>query len=99
MEKVLLRYTSAHLVMKFTTLKRSVDVTTEKLMIMNLADIESYWTKRGHFNILLYINYLRAKNENIQSNNERQVLQDSEGIRQTTCIPDGGQMDRFNLKN
>jgi hypothetical protein len=99
MEKVLLRYTTAHLVMKFTTLKRSVDVTTEKLNKMNLADIESYWTKRGHFNILLYINYLRAKNENIQSNNERQVLQDSEGIRQTTCIPDGGQMDRFNLKN
>ena len=66
---------------------------------MNLADIESYWAKRGHFDILLYINYLRAKNENIQSNNERQVLQDSEGIRQATCIPDGGQMDRFNLKN
>jgi hypothetical protein len=85
--------------MKFTTLKRSVDVTTEKLMTMNLADIESYWTKRGHFDIQLYINYLRAKNENIQSNNERQVLQDSEGIRQASCIPDGGQMDRFNLKN
>jgi hypothetical protein len=99
MEKVLLRYTSAHLVMKFTTLKRSVDVITDTLMTMNLADIESYWAKRGHFNILLYINYLRAKNENIQSNNERQVLQDSEGIRSTTCIPDGGQMDRFNLKN
>jgi hypothetical protein len=85
--------------MKFTTLKRSVDVTTEKLMTMNLADIESYWTKRGHFDIQLYINYLRAKNENLQSYNERQVLQDSEGIRQTSCIPDGGQMDRFNLKN
>jgi hypothetical protein len=85
--------------MKFTTQKRSVDVTMEKLMTMNLADIESYWAKRGHFDILLYINYLRAKNENIQSNNERQVLQDSEGIRQATCIPDGGQMDRFNLKN
>jgi hypothetical protein len=99
MEKVLLRYTSAHLVMKFTTLKRSVDVTTEKLMTMNLADIESYWTKRGHFNILLYINYLRAKNENIQSNNERQVLQDSEGIRSTPCHSPSGQMDRFNLKN
>jgi hypothetical protein len=99
MEKVLLRYTTAHLVMKFTTLKRSVDVTTEKLMTMNLADIESYWTKRGHFDIQLYINYLRAKNENIQSYNERQVLQDSEGIRQASCIPDGGQMDRFNLKN
>jgi hypothetical protein len=99
MEKVLLRYTSVHLVMKFTTLKRSVDVTTEKLMTMNLADIESYWTKRGHFDIQLYINYLRAKNENLQSYNERQVLQDSEGIRQASCIPDGGQMDRFNLKN
>lgn len=85
--------------MKFTTQKRSVAVTTEKLMTMNLADIESYWNKQGHFNILLYINYLRAKNENIQSHNERQVLQDSEGIRQATCIPDGGQMDRFNLKN
>jgi hypothetical protein len=99
MEKVLLRYTSAHLVMKFTTLKRSVAVTTEKLMTMNLADIESYWAKRGHFNILLYINYLRAKNENIQSYNERQVLQDSGGIRSTPCIPDGRQVDRFNLKN
>ena len=85
--------------MKFTTQKKSVDVTMEKLMTMNLADIESYWAKRGHFNILLYINYLRAKNENIQSHNERQVLQDSEGIRSTTCIPDSGQMDRFNLKN
>jgi hypothetical protein len=85
--------------MKFTTLKRSVDVTTEKLMTMNLADFESYWTKRGHFDIQLYINYLRAKNENLQSYNERQVLQDSEGIRQASCIPDGGQMDRFNLKN
>jgi hypothetical protein len=99
MEKVLLRYTSAHLEMKFTTQKRSVDVITEKLKSMNLADIESYWAKRGHFNILLYINYLRAKNENLQSYNERQVLQDSEGIRQASCIPDGGQMDRFNLKN
>jgi len=29
---------------------------------MNLADIESYWLKRGHFNIELYLNYLRAKN-------------------------------------
>jgi hypothetical protein len=85
--------------MKFTTLKRSVAVTTEKLMTMNLADIESYWTKKGHFDIQLYINYLRAKNENLQSHNERQVLQDSEGIRQASCIPDGGQMDRFNLKN
>jgi hypothetical protein len=99
MEKVLLRYTSAHLVMKFTTQKRSVDVITEKLTTMNLADIESYWAKKGHFDIQLYINYLRAKNENIQSYNERQVLQDSEGIRQASCIPDGGQMDRFNLKN
>jgi hypothetical protein len=99
MEKVLLKYTSAHLEMKFTTQKRSVDVITEKLKSMNLADIESYWTKKGHFNILLYINYLRAKNENLQSYNERQVLQDSEGIRQASCIPDGGQMDRFNLKN
>jgi hypothetical protein len=85
--------------MKFTTLKRSVDVTTEKLMTMNLADFEQWWLKRGHFDIQLYINYLRAKNENIQSNNERQVLQDSEGIRQASCIPDGRQMDRFNFKN
>jgi hypothetical protein len=85
--------------MKFTTLKRSVDVIMDILNKMNLADIESYWTKRGHFNILLYINYLRAKNENIQSHNERQVLQDSEGIRSTPCIPDGRQMDRFNFKN
>ena len=85
--------------MKFTTQKRSVDVIMEKLKNMNLADIESYWTKKGHFNIQLYINYLRAKNENIQSHNERQVLQDSEGIRQASCIPDGRQMDRLNLKN
>jgi hypothetical protein len=99
MEKVLLRYTSAHLVMKFTTQKRSVDVTTDKLKSMNLADIESYWAKRGHFDIQLYINYLRAKNENLQSYNERQVLQDSGGIRQAPCISTGGQMDRFNLKN
>ena len=66
---------------------------------MNLADIESWWSHSGHFDIQLYINYLRAKNENIQSNNERQVLQDSEGIRSTPCILDGGQMDRFNFKN
>jgi hypothetical protein len=85
--------------MKFTTQKRSVDVTTEKLMTMNLADIESYWAKRGHFDIQLYINYLRAKNENIQSYNERQVLQDSEGIRQTSCVSTGRQVDMFNLKN
>ncbi len=85
--------------MKFTTQKRSVDVTTEKLMTMNLADIESYWAKRGHFNIQLYINYLRAKNENIQSYNERQVLQDSEGIRSTPCVSTGRQVDMFNLKN
>ena len=85
--------------MKFTTQKRSVDVTTDKLKTMNLADIESYWAKRGHFDIQLYINYLRAKNENIQSNNERQDLQDSEGIRSTPCILDGGQVDMFNLKN
>jgi len=30
---------------------------------MNLADIESYWNYNGHFNIELYINYLRAKNK------------------------------------
>jgi hypothetical protein len=85
--------------MKFTTQKRSVDVIMDILKTMNLADIESYWAKKGHFNIQLYINYLRAKNENLQSYNERQVLQDSEGIRSTPCIPNGGQMDRFNLKN
>ena len=66
---------------------------------MNLADIESYWAKRGHFDIQLYINYLRAKNEKIQSYNERQDLQDSGGIRQTSCILDGGHVDLFNLKN
>jgi hypothetical protein len=76
-----------------------VDVTTEKLKNMNLADIESYWTKRGHFDIQLYINYLRAKNENIQSHNERQVLQNSESIRQTSCVSTGRQVDMFNLKN
>ncbi len=71
----------------------------DKLKSMNLADIESYWAKRGHFDIQLYINYLRAKNENIQSHNERQVLQDSEGIRQTSCVSTGRQVDMFNLKN
>jgi hypothetical protein len=76
-----------------------VDVTTEKLMIMNLADFEQWWLKRGHFDINLYINYLRAKNENLQSNNERQVLQDSEGIRQASCVSTGRQVDMFNLKN
>ena len=30
---------------------------------MNLADYEAYWNKRGHFNIELYLNYLRAKNK------------------------------------
>jgi hypothetical protein len=76
-----------------------VDVIMDKLKSMNLADIESYWAKRGHFDIQLYINYLRAKNENIQSHNERQVLQDSEGIRQTSCVSTGRQVDMFNLKN
>jgi len=76
-----------------------VDVTTEKLKSMNLADIESYWTKRGHFDIQLYINYLRAKNENIQSHNERQVLQDSEGIQSTACHSPSGQMASINTKN
>ena len=85
--------------MKFTTQKRSVDVTTDKLKNMNLADIESYWVKRGHFNIQLYINYLRAKNENIQSYNERQVIQDSEGIRSTPRHSASGQMASINLKN
>jgi hypothetical protein len=85
--------------MKFTTLKRSVDVIMDTLMTMNIADIESYWTKRGHFNIQLYINYLRAKNENIQSHNERQVLQDSESIRSTPCHSPSGQMASINLKN
>lgn len=66
---------------------------------MNLADIESYWTKRGHFNILLYFNYLRAKNANIQSNTQRQDLPHSEGIRQASCVPDSRQMDRTNFKN
>jgi hypothetical protein len=85
--------------MKFTTLKRNVAVTTDKLKNMNLADIESYWTKRGHFDIQLYINYLRAKNENIQDNNERQVLQDSEGIRSTPCHSTSRQMASINLEN
>lgn len=85
--------------MKFTTQKRSVAVTTDKLKKMNLADIESYWAKRGHFDIQLYINYLRAKNENIQSYNERQVLQDSEGIRSTPCHSTSRQMARIYLKN
>ena len=66
---------------------------------MNLADFEQWWLKRGHFDIQLYINYLRAKNENLQNNNERQVLQDSEGIRSTTCHSPSRQMDRFNFKN
>lgn len=85
--------------MKFTTLKRNVDVTMDKLMKMNLADFEEWWLKRGHFDIQLYINYLRAKNVHIQDNTKRQVLQDSGGIRQASCILDGGQMDRFNFKN
>lgn len=29
---------------------------------MNLADIEAFWNNNGHFNIELYLNYLRAKN-------------------------------------
>jgi hypothetical protein len=29
---------------------------------MNLADIEKFWNNRGHFNMQLYLNYLRAKN-------------------------------------
>ena len=66
---------------------------------MNLADFEEWWLKRGHFDIQLYINYLRAKNENIQSYNERQVIQDSEGIRSTTCHSTSGQMASINLKN
>jgi mannose-1-phosphate guanylyltransferase len=85
--------------MKFTTQKRSVDAIMEKFMTMNIVDIESYWAKRGHFDIQLYINYLRAKNENIQSHNERQVIQDSEGIRSTPCHSPSGQMASINLKN
>ena len=85
--------------MKFTTLKRNVDVIMDKLKTMNLADIESWWSHSGHFDIQLYINYLRAKNENIQSYNERQVLQDSEGIRSTPCHSNSGQMASINLEN
>ena len=66
---------------------------------MNLADFEEWWLKRGHFDIQLYINYLRAKNVHIQSDNERQVLPNSEGIRQASCHPTSGQMARVNLKN
>jgi len=68
-------------------------------MKINIAEIESYWLKRGHFNINLYINYLRAKNERFQDNIQKQDYSDSQSIRQTPCIPDGRQMDRFNLKN
>ena len=66
---------------------------------MNLADIESYWSKRGHFDILLYINYLRAKNENIQDHIERQVLPNSEGIQSTPCHSTSGQMASINIEN
>jgi hypothetical protein len=85
--------------MKFTTLKRSVDVTMDKLKKMNLADLEQWWLKRGHFDINLYINYLRAKNVHIQDHTKRQDLAHSEGIRQTSCVPDSGQMDRTNFEN
>jgi hypothetical protein len=68
-------------------------------MKINIAEIESYWLKRGHFNINLYINYLRAKNERFQDNIQKQDYSDSQSIRQKSCISVSGQMDRFNLKN
>jgi hypothetical protein len=30
---------------------------------MNLADIEKFWNNRGHFNMQLYLNYLRVKKQ------------------------------------
>ena len=66
---------------------------------MNIADLESWWLQRGHFDIQLYINYLRAKNAHIQDNTQRQDLPHSEGIRQAPCLPDSGPMDRTNFKN
>ena len=42
---------------------------------MSIADYETWWMKSGNFNMNLFINYLRAKNEKLQSDIQGQGWQ------------------------
>jgi beta-lactamase superfamily II metal-dependent hydrolase len=53
---------------------------------MSITDYETWWLKSGNFNMNLFINYLRAKNEKLQSDIQGQRwqmdgLQDGENHR------------------
>ena len=57
----------------------------------NIAHIESWWSKDGHFNMNHYINVIREKNERFYNNvqNQRKDMDNqketSPGIRQGSC--------------
>lgn len=57
----------------------------------NIAHIESWWQKDGHFNMNHYLNVIREKNErlynNIQSQGKDMDNQENNcpGIRQGSC--------------
>ena len=42
---------------------------------MSITDYETWWMKSGNFNMDLFINYLRAKNEKLQSDIQGQRWQ------------------------
>lgn len=57
----------------------------------NIAHIESWWSKDGHFNMNHYINVIREKNERFYNHvqNQRENLdkekETSPSIRQRSC--------------
>lgn len=57
---------------------------------MSIVDYETWWMRSGNFNMNLFINYLRAKNEKLQSNIQGQGWQmDKDGENHRSSQPRG----------
>ena len=56
---------------------------------MSITDYETWWLKSGNFNMNLFINYLRAKNEKLQSDLQSQGWQmDKDGQDHQALSPE-----------
>lgn len=71
----------------------------------NIAHIESWWSKDGHFNMNHYLNVIREKNERVyhhlsnqgkDMDNQKETCQ---SIRQSTCQGEIQSLERFNNNN
>lgn len=72
---------------------------------MSIADYETWWMRSGNFNMNLFINYLRAKNEKLQSDIQSQGWpmdkdgQDHRSQQPRGCHQKDGHVASINFKS